>query len=323
MKDLKAFVLLSKMVGQRFDMVQAGGGNVSVKCDDGTMFIKASGIGLSEVEADKGISVLINGTLVNGVRPSMEVGMHQLLDTWVLHTHPLTVGMVVCRLDWKAVLLQLYPDALLVDYCSPGDELACVLQQLKKELNTLPSIIFLQNHGLVVHGKTADFVAKKTEEILMTVEHFLAISFNRYKQVAVIAKLVQQAIPAFNGVAYISDDAVVQSMLKTHRLLLDVKPCCPDVFIYGGYEVVWLSSLNEYQPVAEYADKYGAHPKVIVYKDDVFFIASSVRKAMETEVVVKAQLMILLHGKASAQSLSMESLRYLASMQAEQYRQKC
>lgn len=323
MKDLETFVLLSKMVGQRFDMVQAGGGNASVKCCDGSMLIKASGIGLSEIEPDKGISILVDDRLVNGIKPSMEVGMHRLLNTWVLHTHPLVVGMVVCRADWKEVLSLLFPEALLVDYCSPGEELACVLQRLKLKLNDLPTVIFLQNHGLVVHGTSADFVLKKTEDILGVLERFLSINFNRYRQVTTIVRLITQAVPAFTGIAYVSDDSVIQSVLKNHKLLFDVKPCCPDVFIYGGYEIVGLPSLDAIHSISAYFDRYNTYPRIVVHKDDVFFIASSVRKAIEAEVVFKAQLLMLLHGESILQSLSVGALHYLASMQAEQYRQKC
>ena len=52
--ELNDFIEISKFAGERFDLVQAGGGNSSVKNDNGTMFIKASGTCLSEVDENYG-----------------------------------------------------------------------------------------------------------------------------------------------------------------------------------------------------------------------------------------------------------------------------
>ncbi len=44
MNEMNDFIKISKYAGERFDLTQAGGGNSSVKNDDGTMYIKASGV---------------------------------------------------------------------------------------------------------------------------------------------------------------------------------------------------------------------------------------------------------------------------------------
>ena len=58
-----ALASISSFAGNRFDLVQAGGGNSSVKLDDQQMLIKASGISLSEVKKDKGY-VAVNYPLI-------------------------------------------------------------------------------------------------------------------------------------------------------------------------------------------------------------------------------------------------------------------
>ncbi len=323
--DCAEFVKISKYVGQRFDLIQAGGGNISVKSDDGIMFIKASGIGLSEVEIDKGYSAFdcLKNTLIDGSpKPSIETPMHVLLDTWVVHTHPLAVGMVVCRPDWKTVLSGLFPAALLIDYCSPGHELASALLHKSEALGLLPHIIFLQNHGLVVHGQNSEMVLQETEKIISALEQFLGVDFSSYKQTTSISGLVQQAIPSFNGIAYLSDDAVLKVMLKTRRDLFSVQPICPDAFVYGGYEVVFVSS-GEAFGIKAYWLKYTTYPRVIIYEGNLFFLAPSVRKAQEAEAVVKAQIIMLFHGQGKVQSLAFHDLNVLAGMSSEQYRQNC
>ena len=120
MNELAQLVKISKYAGGRFDLVQASGGNASVKKADGTMLIKASGYLLSEVEMHRGYC-LINNKKVLGIldepwivrernrekidrrimgriqkcvikdkgRPSIEVFLHALLDKYTLHLHPL------------------------------------------------------------------------------------------------------------------------------------------------------------------------------------------------------------------------------------------
>ena len=49
MIEIKNFVEISKYAGERFDLVQASGGNSSVKITDTKMLIKASGFLLSDI----------------------------------------------------------------------------------------------------------------------------------------------------------------------------------------------------------------------------------------------------------------------------------
>ena len=50
----KDFVEISRYAGSRFDLIQASGGNTSVKLDGNRLLIKASGVHLSEVNANEG-----------------------------------------------------------------------------------------------------------------------------------------------------------------------------------------------------------------------------------------------------------------------------
>ena len=63
MKDLSDFVAMSQEAGSRLDYVQAGGGNTSVKLDDGYMAIKASGYQLKEMTGSSGF-VAVDGILL-------------------------------------------------------------------------------------------------------------------------------------------------------------------------------------------------------------------------------------------------------------------
>ena len=55
MSELKNLLELSHYAGNRWDLVQAGGGNTSVKIND-IMYIKASGYLLAELNDDFGVA---------------------------------------------------------------------------------------------------------------------------------------------------------------------------------------------------------------------------------------------------------------------------
>jgi rhamnose utilization protein RhaD (predicted bifunctional aldolase and dehydrogenase) len=59
MKEIIDLVDISKYAGERIDLVQAGGGNSSVKFDNGQMVIKASGYSLSELVDGYGYSTVL------------------------------------------------------------------------------------------------------------------------------------------------------------------------------------------------------------------------------------------------------------------------
>ena len=64
--DLIKLKNLSKYCGERFDLVQAGGGNISVKSYN-LMFIKASGINLTNVDENNGYVTINNDLLINDI----------------------------------------------------------------------------------------------------------------------------------------------------------------------------------------------------------------------------------------------------------------
>ena len=114
-KRLADFVRLSHAAGCRADYVQGGGGNTSVKLENGLMAIKASGYRLADIQTDDGYAVLDyqaiqrfyqenepesfsdveaagsgcakeNTKAIEGLkalRPSVEAGFHSVLKTFV------------------------------------------------------------------------------------------------------------------------------------------------------------------------------------------------------------------------------------------------
>jgi len=125
---LQELIEISRAVGDDPDLVQGGGGNTSVKATDGeTMFVKASGTALGDMDETRGwarldlaaarhvlddaalrkmtsarreseVLRLLEASVVEpaGARPSVESSLHALLDRVVIHTHPIGLDALLC-----------------------------------------------------------------------------------------------------------------------------------------------------------------------------------------------------------------------------------
>jgi rhamnose utilization protein RhaD (predicted bifunctional aldolase and dehydrogenase) len=185
MPELTELIQLSRFAGERFDLVQASAGNASLKTDDDTMLIKASGLKLSEVHSERelcqvsvnklikfvaesenaeddrstdsldrvAMDCLLAANRSKGKLPSNETFLHALLGPLTLHTHPPVVTSIVCQRGWREKIAGVIQDALFVDYRTPGIRSAIATRAVLEESGWKKgdrAIIFLQNHGLVV-----------------------------------------------------------------------------------------------------------------------------------------------------------------------------
>jgi rhamnose utilization protein RhaD (predicted bifunctional aldolase and dehydrogenase) len=191
MNAVDEIVALSHRYGEGYDWVIAGGGNTSVK-DDHTMWVKSSGTTLASITPDQFVAMdraklekiwettypsdpearerraledlmaaRVNSS--NGPRPSVETLMHALFPhRFVVHTHPTMLNGLTCARQGEAAVRSLFGDtALWVPTIDPGYTLARdmktrVDQWLNDHDGSWPSIIIMQNHGLVVAAETIE-----------------------------------------------------------------------------------------------------------------------------------------------------------------------
>jgi rhamnose utilization protein RhaD (predicted bifunctional aldolase and dehydrogenase) len=183
---------ISAYVGSRRDYVQGGGGNTSVKFDDRIMAIKASGYTLAEVTAEKGyvlvdyqkikqyynsvdvkeqkdyekesLEINLKSVLplegMEQMRPSVEVGFHSFLDKCVIHTHSVYANVLCCSSEGREIAQEIFKGSglkyLYISYIDPGFSLTLAvrqaLQAFKIQYGSVPEVIFLENHGMIVHS---------------------------------------------------------------------------------------------------------------------------------------------------------------------------
>lgn len=170
-ESLLQLVRISRTVGKDASLIQGGGGNTSVKTEDGEhMYIKASGTSLKDMSEQGGwrrlrldsvVSIMKDESIeklgtyareaevverllgacddeVGGDnRPSVEAHLHAFGDKCVLHLHPAAVLAYACARNGRRELEELFKDEepapLWVPYADPGYNLAMRVWKLLDE----------------------------------------------------------------------------------------------------------------------------------------------------------------------------------------------
>ncbi len=206
--DLKDLVEISRRYGTD-EFALAGGGNTSCK-DDERLAVKASGERLRTIGED-GFVILRRTDLAamlgraydrdpfrreaevkrdllaarldpeRGGRPSVEASLHDMVNRrYVVHTHPYAVNALLCSRDCAAAVRRLFGDAaLLVPASDPGYTLAKRMAEAlagwRKTHRADPTVILMQNHGLVVAGDTPAEVHAATADVMAKVASALTL----------------------------------------------------------------------------------------------------------------------------------------------------
>jgi rhamnose utilization protein RhaD (predicted bifunctional aldolase and dehydrogenase) len=211
--ETRVWASLSQTLGRDILLTQASGGNTSVKMDDHHMVVKASGLRLGEVTAEKGWvaadfqnirrgvpelekksgaeaqsaayqSLLASSTLTQGSKISLEAGLHALLpDRWVAHVHSVAgqiLGLMPEK-DARSIVDTIFGHRMTLHFAPPsvpGHELC---QKVKERISNGPipverrdlSLWVLQNHGLAWGTET-------DQSLLSAVSEFEGVLRNRF-----------------------------------------------------------------------------------------------------------------------------------------------
>lgn len=170
-------------------------GNVSGKISDTNFIIKASGSILSDLNDADLIEFDFNGDKISKTnkKPSMELGFHSYLlkfndINFISHTHPVNTLKVLCGYGaFEFSVNRLFPDQVVfngpkscfVPYRMPGDKLADIIKQsvekFIKEEGYLPSLILLENHGIITLGSTIEECITSTQICEKSAEIFAGL----------------------------------------------------------------------------------------------------------------------------------------------------
>jgi len=191
MEAIQALIKLSQAAAIAPALTQGGGGNTSFK-NGNEMLIKASGFRLDEVSTTAGFVNVNYPPVVDCLRkntselplpdadlkqlvheqiigdktflPSMETGFHAVLSTCVIHTHPIVANLLLCSAEGENILNTIFKNEVIaiLPFLNPG----YFLSKAIADLGQAPAIIFLKNHGLIVHGETVEATIALQNEVI-------------------------------------------------------------------------------------------------------------------------------------------------------------
>lgn len=352
---MQDFIKISKYAGMRNDLAQAGGGNTSVKLDDKIMLVKSSGYQLADVGEETGYSKvdykrivtyfeenitedsesvlseekgkeLLQQAQIEGGRASIETFLHAVTGRYTLHSHPTLVNILTARQGGMEILKELFPDAVYVPYRKPGAALAETYYRIYRkhaETGKNSEIIFLENHGLVVSGSSADRVIAQTEEVLHSIAKYLNINNKPYEASTKIWNMLTRVSELEDKIVYLSEnkylawDYIGEKLLKKKAWK---HAFCPDCVVYAGKKLLYLGDDFGRSDIIAFMEQYGV-PTLICYNKNLYIIAESVKKAQEIENVMSFSARVQMENTGYGMNyLSDTQMDELLNWDSEKYR---
>ncbi|MBN1805085.1 MAG: class II aldolase [Sedimentisphaerales bacterium] len=241
---LADLIKISNTTGKDPALVQGGGGNTSVKTDDGKyMYIKASGTALKDMNEKKGwrrlklapvLSIIEDDSLAklqankrepevvnrlllacddniaDGARPSVESHLHGFLDKYVIHLHPVAVAAYVNAKNGQKEIEKLFKNEkfppLWVPYADPGFMLAKKIDKLVSQYQNK----FGRKPAVMILQKHGLFVTAKTADTALSLVH---------KVIELCSSKLKEPKPGRFEVP--ADSDITDAFKSIHKALLD------------------------------------------------------------------------------------------------------
>ncbi len=370
--DLKDLVEISRRYGTD-EFALAGGGNTS--CKDGeTLAVKASGVALRTIGED-GFVLLRRTDLAamlgraydadpfrreaevkrdllaarfdpeRGGRPSVEASLHDMVQRrYVVHTHPYAVNALLCSRDCAAAVRRIFGDtALLVPASDPGYVLAKRMEEAlagwRKTRRADPTVILMQNHGLVVAGDTPSEVHATTAAVMAKV----ASALTPLPDTAPlpVPDAVVELLPAIRmmcspadgpaKIAAIRNSALVQLFLQPGERAGASLPFTPDHIVYcrtAPLEAAFDGNPSRFletfpRLLEEYAKRHGGKPRVILAPGLGMIGVDESKRSVDTCLDVFEERLKISHlsrAFGGPAFLSSKAIRFIETWEVESYR---
>jgi rhamnose utilization protein RhaD (predicted bifunctional aldolase and dehydrogenase) len=329
--DLTPLRELSAYLGKNLDLVQAGGGNTSLKHDD-TLWVKASGKWLVQAMQEemflpvRQVDILqcMDGddeyveeyTTSSGesLRPSVETSMHAVLPhRVVVHVHSVRAIAWAIRKDMPGALCDRLAGLSWdwIPYIHPGLILG---KEIRRRRSSEPDVLILGNHGLVVAADDCD----SAEALLEDVERRLDCPA-RVSPSADVEALARVVPAGFR----IAPDAEV------HGLALDpfsVEVAArgtfyPDQCVYVGPALAVLDHAVPFEEInRRFLERLGVLPRVLVVPGKGVLVANDLNRAGREVLVSFKRVIERLDPTAEVQPLQSAEVSRLINWDAEKYR---
>ena len=356
--DLTALIKMSRKYGADENCVLAGGGNTSYK-KDGIMAVKASGSALGTIteagfvlmdveqlralpqknypEDDQEREKLATAAMMAArlpyqadKRPSVECILHALFDfNYVLHLHPALVNGMTCGLEGKNCCAAIFAEeALWLPLIKPGLVLSqvCALEfeTYKKRNQKAVSLVFLQNHGLIVAANTINELAAKMTYVFEELNKRV-IRYPDLRELKVENKLA--LTPTYGAFSTFScEREILNYAVNNNTMKPLLRPFTPDHIVYCKPAPLYIEETEELdKEYKKYTRDRGYEPKVVVVKDlGIFALGDSHRTAENAHLVFVDALKIAVYSESFGGPLVLpdDFTDFILNWELESYRAK-
>jgi rhamnose utilization protein RhaD (predicted bifunctional aldolase and dehydrogenase) len=359
---LDALVEISRRYGSDPDWVLAGGGNTSWK-EPGRLYVKASGASLAEIgpagfcEIDRGrldaiwsapypaqaeareAAVLVDLMAARAAgeakRPSVETLMHGLFpQAFVVHSHPAAVNGLACGRSGEASFRRLFGrDAIWVPFVDPGYVLAKAvrdeLEAFRGREGRTPSIMIMQNHGLLVAGEgpreidelSASVMARIRGELRRVPD--LGARHADPEAVAGALREIKDLAPAGSAFLFRADAETLSRAASAEAFAPLASAFTPDHIVYAGHEFLRAEPGRITAAWAEYEGRNGVPPRVVVVAGVGAFASSPSRGAAERALLLYAdacKVAAYAESFGGALHMTQEKIDFIRNWEVEKYR---
>lgn len=332
MNSRNSVVDLCVKVGSDFLLAQGAGGNVSWKEKD-TLWIKASGTWLKDARENdiflpldietirdqvlnKNFRSIPQPTNGDKKRPSIETWFHALLPhKFVLHLHALEVLALLVRRDAKDVIsrtLKTNVEWAFVEYLKPGEKLASRIAELLDKSPDV-SLLFLENHGIVVGAETTDEI----EEVILEVRAQLG---QRAIAVSGTRALKNEGTYEAAGYLLVENDAI-NSLAADPSLLSLVETAwaiAPDHVVFLGSKPVVVSDIESLSVLVLDSQ---IRPKLVFVRGLGVFSDGPIDKSALDQLLAYYEILVRQTSGTQFRIFTETEIGELLNWDAEQYRQ--
>ena len=363
MKDL---IRLSNEYGSDTRYVVKGGGNTSLK-QGNVMHVKASGYALSTMDesgfvkmdltklssmwektypqnSDERERIVLQDLMDarcegEDKRPSVEALLHSLIPfRYIVHLHPAIVNGLTCSVSGEEGMKHLFSDALWINIVNPGFILAKTVRdamgEYEKEYKKVPSVIFLQNHGVFVGSDSAQGIDAIYDHIMKTLEHSLIRKPN-FAPVRVNEKVVQRALGLIQEATKDEDEWLLLAnqellnYLKDKRAFYAISSSyTPDHIVYSSVAPLYVSE-EAYKStdaphqleklLQEHLEKLGSFPKVIAFQNLGVFCKNESARTLFVDTIKVA---VFSESFGGPRFMEDEFITFIRDWEVENYRSK-
>jgi rhamnose utilization protein RhaD (predicted bifunctional aldolase and dehydrogenase) len=359
--EIKALLDISHFYSKKNDYVLAGGGNTSYK-NNSHLWIKASGISLAELTEDGLVRLSrqclrkiytntysrdantreeeVKKDMLSCVisssdkRPSVETSLHDCINfPFVVHTHPTLVNAAMCSRFAENTVHRLFGDSVLyMEYTDPGyvlfKKVNDRIQQFTARYDHAPEVIFLQNHGVFVAGKTIDDIKNTYLSIEQKIKNELHQMYPDPSHIANTLEQICNAISSETGkVAISAHSKLIQHFASDGKKFEKIaRPFTPDIIVYCESNYLFVENENDLiKRILLFEKEFGHLPKIIIVNNKGMITLDDSLKTAETAMEVFEDMMKLSYlseNFGGPHCMSDEQIQFINTWEIENYRRK-